>query len=188
MKPELLEKNKVKLPKKYWFTLIFMWVVAISVSILLIGNSYTGGQYIDFIEAFWLFMFFLILFYFFQKFLKKINLIKIYTIVFYFSLFLFIFTTYTHVPNIPLPYGEGINAYKYMISTGNLIFGYYLFLFIFLTLNTTYLIFKKKLQNLQTQIPFFTHFAISFYLMIITYLPVITAYIIKYFDFFKSLE
>lgn len=184
MKPELSEKNTPKLPKKYWFTLILMWVVAILVSVLLIGNSYAGGQYIDFIKAFPLFLLFLIIFCLFQKFLKKTNLIKIYTIVFYFTLCLFIFTIYTHIPNIPLPYGEGINAYKYMISTGNLIFGYYLFLFIFLPLNTTYLIFKKKLQYIQTQIPFFTRFAISFYLMVISYLPVIAAYVIQYFNFF----
>ena len=188
MKHTLPEKSTTKLPKKYWFTLILMWIVCILASILLIGNSYAGGQYVDFIKSFSIFALFLIMFYFFQKFLDKINLIKIYTTLFYSTLFLFIFTAYTHIPNIPLPYGEGINAYKYMVSTGNFIFGYYLFLFIFLTLNATYLIIKKKLQHIQTQIPFFTHYIIFLYLMIITYLPVIATYIIKYFVFFKIIR
>lgn len=154
MKHTLPEKSTTKLPKKYWFTLILMWIVCILASILLIGNSYAGGQYVDFIKSFSIFALFLIMFYFFQKFLDKINLIKIYTTLFYSTLFLFIFTAYTHIPNIPLPYGEGINAYKYMVSTGNFIFGYYLFLFIFLTLNTTYLIIKKSCNIFKHKSPF----------------------------------
>ena len=72
MKHTLPEKSTTKLPKKYWFTLILMWIVCILASILLIGNSYAGGQYVDFIKSFSIFALFLIMFYFFQKFLDKI--------------------------------------------------------------------------------------------------------------------
>ena len=86
MKPVLPEKSTTKLPKRYWFSLILMWIVCIyimnnlkqvNISTIYTMHILTFSAFCSFLLLHWL------TFYFVNHFLEEVNLIVFHTVAFY---------------------------------------------------------------------------------------------------------
>lgn len=107
MKPVLPEKNTTKLPKRYWFTLIFMLFVTILLGIYVYTPTPPRAEdniillisatlFTTFVFLYWL------LICFFNNYQQKLNIIKIHIITFYMilvSLLIYVYKQFELAPD-----------------------------------------------------------------------------------------
>lgn len=175
------------MPKRYVFTLILMWFISVlffCIIFKLDSIKYYGCS------LFYFFVFivsFLLMFYLVTHYLEKVNLIRIYSLAFYLTLFLLLYFFYVHLSVKALPIGiEGKKLYNYMMTTHYIMSGYCFFVFCFLIIHTSYLVFRKKLKNISAPVALFTRFIIFWSLIFIISFPIMIIYIVKYLELFAE--
>lgn len=190
MKHTLPEKSTTKLPKKYWFSLILMWIVCIyimvnfkqvNISTIRTMHILTFSAFCTFLLLHWL------TFYFVNHVLEEVNLIVFHTVVFYIILIF--------IPIISIQFfGFGdfylfpiLSEYRNLLrQTAKNIQEYFILLFIYLAFYTTFFILFKKNQAHIPPKELFTKFIIFWGEMFAIVFPIIGIYTFntKYYNFY----
>ncbi len=190
MKPELLEKNKVKLPKRYWFTLIFMCFIAIlqllhlSAYVYVQVNDFNKRDAVTFLLSTTLFVVFVFLYWllirFFNNYQQKLNIIKIHIIIFYMILMFFLLHLYKLLELMPdfAPFAVPKKYYIAFLIIGTSGINYFSLISIFIIFSTFYLIFGKKAKGIETSMPPLTQFIIYWGIAFIINFPPLVAYLV----------
>ena len=190
MKHTLPEKSTTKLPKKYWFTLILMWIVCIyimnnlkqvNISTIHTMHILTFSAFCSFLLLHWL------TFYFVNHFLEEVNLIVFHTVVFYIilifipiiSIQFFGFGDFYLFPILP-------EYRNFLRQTAGNIHEYFILLFIYLAFYTTFFILFKKIKHINTPKELFTKFIIFWCEMFAITFPIIGIYTFntQYYNFY----
>ena len=185
MKPVLPEKSTTKLPKRYWFSLILMWIVCIyimnnlkqvNISTIYTMHILTFSAFCSFLLLHWL------TFYFVNHFLEEVNLIVFHTVAFYIiliSIQFFGFGDFYLFPILP-------EYRNFLRQTAGNIHEYFILLFIYLAFYTTFFILLKKIKHINTPKELFTKFIIFWGEMFAIVFPIIGIYTFntKYYNFY----
>lgn len=185
MKPELLEKNKVKLPKKYWLTLIFMVFITILLGIYVYTPTPPRAEdnitllisvilFATFVFLYWL------LICFFNNYQQKLNIIKIHIITFYLILVFLLIYVYKQLELAPdfFPFAISAKYREAFLMAGNTGMNYFILISIFIICSTFYLIFSKKAKDIETSMPPLTQFIIYWGTALIINFPPLVAYLV----------
>ncbi|OLA80578.1 MAG: hypothetical protein BHW58_07180 [Azospirillum sp. 51_20] len=185
MKPVLPEKNTTKLPKRYWFTLIFMLFITIlsgiyvytptppraedNIILLISATLFTA-----FVFLYWL------LIRSFNNYRQKLNIIKIHIITFYMTLMFFLLHIYK-LAELAKDFAPIAAPKKYYIAyliIGTFCMNYFILISTFIIFSTFYLIFGKKAKNIQISMPPLTQFIIYWGIALIINFPPLVAYLV----------
>lgn len=185
MKPVLPEKNTTKLPKRYWFTLIFMLFITTLSGIYVYTPTPPRAEdniillisatlFTTFVFLYWL------LICFFNNYQQKLNIIKIHIITFYMILMFFLLHIYKLLELAPdfAPFAVPKKYYITFLIIGTFCMNYFILISIFIIFSTFYLIFGKKAKNIQISMPPLTQFIIYWGIALIINFPPLVAYLV----------
>ena len=185
MKPVLPEKNTTKLPKRYWFTLIFMLFITIlsgiyvytptppraedNIILLISATLFTA-----FVFLYWL------LIRSFNNYRQKLNIIKIHIITFYMTLMFFLLHLYKLLELAPgfAPFAVPKKYYIAFLIIGTSSINYFSLISLYISFSTFYLIWGKKTKNIQISMPPLTQFIIYWGIAFIINFPPLVAYLV----------
>ena len=185
MKPVLPEKNTTKLPKRYWFTLIFMLFITILLGIYVYTPTSPRAEdniillisatlFTTFVFLYWL------LICFFNNYQQKLNIIKIHIITFYMilvSLLIYVYKQFELAPDF-FPFAISAKYREAFLMAGDTGMNYFILISTFIIFSTFYLIFGKKAKNIQISMPPLTQFIIYWGIAFIINFPPLIAYLI----------
>ena len=188
MKPVLPEKSTTKLPKRYWFTLIFMLFVTILLGIYVYTPTPPRAEdniillisatlFTTFVFLYWL------LICFFNNYQQKLNIIKSPfgdNIIIYMTLMFFLLHIYK-LAELAKDFAPIAAPKKYYIAyliIGTFCMNYFILISIFIIFSTFYLIFGKKAKNIQISMPPLTQFIIYWGIALIINFPPLVAYLV----------
>lgn len=185
MKPVLPEKSTTKLPKRYWFTLIFMLFVTILLGIYVYTPTPPRAEdniillisatlFTTFVFLYWL------LICFFNNYQQKLNIIKIHIITFYMILMFFLLHLYKLLELAPgfAPFAVPKKYYIAFLIIGTSSINYFSLISLYISFSTFYLIWGKKTKNIQISMPPLTQFIIYWGIAFIINFPPLIAYLI----------
>lgn len=185
MKPVLPEKSTTKLPKRYWFTLIFMLFITIlsgiyvytptppraedNIILLISATLFTA-----FVFLYWL------LIRSFNNYRQKLNIIKIHIITFYMTLMFFLLHLYKLLELAPgfAPFAVPKKYYIAFLIIGTSSINYFSLISLYISFSTFYLIWGKKTKNIQISMPPLTQFIIYWGIAFIINFPPLVAYLV----------
>ena len=185
MKTALPEKSTTKLPKRYWFTLIFMlFITTLSGIYVYTPTPPRAEDNITLLISATLFAAFMFLYWllicFYNNYRQKLNIIKIHIITFYMILMFFFLHIYTLLELAPdfVPIAAPKKYYIAFLIIGTSCMNYFILISTFIIFSTFYLIFGKKAKNIQISMPPLTQFIIYWGIALIINFPPLVAYLV----------
>ena len=190
MKHTLPEKSTTKLPKRYWFILIFMCFIAIlqllhlSAYVYIKVNDFDKRDVVTLLLSIILFAAFVFLYALlirsFNNYRQKLNIIKIHIITFYMilvSLLIYVYKQFELAPDL-FPLAISAKYREAFLMAGDTGMNYFILISIFIIFSTFYLIFGKKTKNIQISMPPLTQFIIYWGIAFIINFPPLVAYLV----------
>lgn len=190
MKPVLPEKNTTKLPKRYWFILIFMCFIAIlqllhlSAYVYIKVNDFDKRDVVTLLLSIILLAAFVFLYALlirsFNNYRQKLNIIKIHIITFYMILMFFLLHLYKLLELAPgfAPFAVPKKYYIAFLIIGTSSINYFSLISLYISFSTFYLIWGKKTKNIQISMPPLTQFIIYWGIAFIINFPPLVAYLV----------
>ena len=185
MKTALPEKSTTKLPKRYWFTLIFMlFITTLSGIYVYTPTPPRAEDNITLLISATLFAAFMFLYWllicFYNNYRQKLNIIKIHIITFYMTLMFFLLHLYKLLELAPgfAPFAVPKKYYIAFLIIGTSSINYFSLISLYISFSTFYLIWGKKTKNIQISMPPLTQFIIYWGIAFIINFPPLVAYLV----------